>query len=145
MIPKVSIIMNCYNGEAFISDAIKSVINQKYNNWELIIWDNLSFDKSEQIIKSFKDDRIKYFKTKKFTNLSEARNLAILKSKGEILTFLDVDDYWFENKLLIQVNYFIQNNYQLIYSNFIVKNEIYNKESIYSKKSYHKEKLHNYY
>ena len=50
MTPKVSIIMNCYNGEEFISDAIKSVINQKYNNWELIIWDNLSIDKSEQII-----------------------------------------------------------------------------------------------
>ena len=82
MNPKVSIIMNCYNGEEYIHDAISSVIYQRYKNWELIIWDNLSIDKSEKIIHSFKDKRLKYYKSKKFTNLSEARNLAIEKSIG---------------------------------------------------------------
>ena len=57
--PLVSIIMNCYNGEKYLRDAINSVISQKYNNWELIFWDNLSTDKSSEIINSYKDNRLK--------------------------------------------------------------------------------------
>ena len=53
----VSIIMNCYNGEKYLYDSIKSVINQKYKNWELIFWDNKSTDNSAKIFKSFKDSR----------------------------------------------------------------------------------------
>ena len=58
--PLVSIIMNCYNGEKYLKEAIRSVINQTYKNWEIIFWDNQSKDKSSQILKSFKDKRIKY-------------------------------------------------------------------------------------
>ena len=57
----VSIIMNCHNGETFLREAIKSVLNQSYKKWELIFWDNNSTDKSAQIFKSFKDKRLKYF------------------------------------------------------------------------------------
>ena len=63
--PLVSIIMNVYNGSKYISDAINSVINQTYQNWELIIWDNLSTDNSKNIIKSYCDERIKYYCAKK--------------------------------------------------------------------------------
>ena len=59
----VSIIMTCHNGEKFLNEAIQSVVNQSYSNWELIFYDNLSSDKSADIIKNFKDDRIKYFKS----------------------------------------------------------------------------------
>ena len=54
--------MNCYNGESFIKESIQSVLEQKYNNWELVIWDNKSTDNSAKIIKSFQylDKRIKY-------------------------------------------------------------------------------------
>ncbi len=134
MNPKVSIIMNCYNGEEYIYEAIKSVINQKYRNWELIIWDNQSIDKSEKIISLIKDKRLRYYKSKKFTNLSEARNLAIEKSFGEIITFLDVDDIWLDNKLSIQVEFFLKNKYKLIYCNFLVKNENKKKTKLYSNK-----------
>ena len=47
--PLVSIIMNCYNGEAYLAESIKSVLSQTYENWELIIWDNLSTDKSKKL------------------------------------------------------------------------------------------------
>ena len=57
--PLVSVIMNCYNGEKYLRDAIDSVIGQKYNNWELIFWDNLSTDKSREILEGFSDKRIK--------------------------------------------------------------------------------------
>ena len=55
MLPKVSIIMNCHNGEKYLKKSISSVINQTYKNWELIFWDNKSTDRSEKIFKDFKD------------------------------------------------------------------------------------------
>ena len=63
--PEISIIMNCHNGEKFLAEAINSVLNQTYKNWELIFWNNSSSDQSEKIFKSFKDKRLRYFYTKK--------------------------------------------------------------------------------
>ena len=60
--PLVSIIMNCYNGDKYLRKSIKSIISQSYKNWELIFWDNKSEDNSRNIIKSFKDKRIFYFR-----------------------------------------------------------------------------------
>ena len=59
--PLVSIIMNCYNGEKYLEESLKSVINQSYQNWELIFWDNLSEDNSKKIFEKYKDKRFKYF------------------------------------------------------------------------------------
>ena len=61
---KVSVIMNCHNGANYLNDSIKSLLKQKYKNWELIFWDNMSLDNSKQILLNFKDKRIKYFKSK---------------------------------------------------------------------------------
>ena len=58
---KVSIVMNCYNGEVFLNQALESVFNQTYENWELIFWDNNSEDNSKKIINQYFDKRIKYF------------------------------------------------------------------------------------
>jgi len=65
----VSIIINCYNGQKYLLNAIKSVINQNYKNWEIIFWDNKSNDNSRKIVKKIKDKRIKYFLSKKHTTL----------------------------------------------------------------------------
>ena len=67
--PLISIIMNCRNGEKYLKKSTQSVLKQTYENWELIFWDNYSSDNSAKIIKNFKDTRIRYFKSKKFTNL----------------------------------------------------------------------------
>jgi len=115
----VSIIMNCYNGEKYLKDSIRSILNQEYKHWELIFWDNKSRDKSKKIFLKFKDKRLKYFCAKKFTNLYTARNLAIRKVKGDIITFLDVDDLWLPKKLLKQVYFFDKNkDAELVYSNY---------------------------
>ena len=53
--PLVSIIMNCYNGEKYVYEAINSVLSQTYTNWELIFWDNLSTDKSKDVFFNFND------------------------------------------------------------------------------------------
>lgn len=104
--PLVSIIMNCYNSDRYLTEAIESVIKQSYLNWEIIFWDNQSTDKSAEILKSYKDDRIKYYYAGRHTALGEARNLAIEKAKGEYIAFLDCDDTWFPDKLEKQVRLF---------------------------------------
>ena len=89
----VSIIMTCHNGEAFLNEAIRSIKNQTYSNWELIFFDNFSKDRSEEIIKTFNDKRIKYFKTNQLVNLGTVRKLSYAQCQGEFISFLDVDDY----------------------------------------------------
>ncbi len=124
--PLVSIIMNCHNGEKYLKESIKSILVQTYSNWELIFWNNKSTDNSEKIIKKFNDKRIKYYKSKKFLNLYESRNLALKKSKGRYITFLDVDDMWLKNKLKNQISFMLKNtnNYKMVYSNFYIEDQI---------------------
>jgi glycosyltransferase involved in cell wall biosynthesis len=124
MSPRVSIIMNCYNGEKFLKYSLLSILNQSYKNWELIFWDNKSNDRSKKIFKSFKDGRFKYFFAQNHTNLYKARNLAITKAKGEIITFLDVDDLWLKNKLKLQVPLFKNKKINLVYGNYLLKNHL---------------------
>ena len=102
--------MNCYNGENYIKESVNSVINQTYNNWEIIFWDNVSTDSSSKIIKSYNDPRIKYFYAEKNIPLGGARNKAIEKSNGKYLAFLDVDDLWFPEKLSLQIPLFEKNS-----------------------------------
>jgi glycosyltransferase involved in cell wall biosynthesis len=104
--PLVSVIMNCYNGEEFLREALDSVIIQDYKNWEIIFWDNCSTDKSAEIINSYDDNRIRYFKGDKHVLLGEARNYAIEKARGDFIAFLDVDDLWMKTKLSEQIQVF---------------------------------------
>ena len=104
--PLVSVLMNCYNGELFLKESVNSLLRQSYGNWELIFWDNQSTDRSLEIIKRFKDKRIRYFISKQHTNLGEARKEAFQKVTGDYLAFLDVDDFWEENKLYNQLKSF---------------------------------------
>lgn len=130
----VSVIINCYNGDKFLKKAVLSVLNQTYKNIELIFWDNVSTDNSACIIKSFKDKRIKYFKSRKFTNLYEARNLAIKKCEGKFVSFLDTDDWWAKEKIEKQINLFkTDNQIYLVYSNFYSYNEKKNKKFLFFK------------
>lgn len=100
----VSIIINCYNSEAYIKKAIESVISQTYANWEIILWDNQSTDRTREFVNNFQEERIKYFLASSFTTLSHARKLAIEKANGVYLAFLDSDDYWEPEKLAAQVS-----------------------------------------
>lgn len=100
----VSVIMNCYNSDTYLHEAIDSVLKQTYQNWEIIFWDNQSTDSSADIVKAYKDPRIKYFYAQNFTVLGQARNLAVKEASGEWLGFLDCDDIWLPNKLELQMN-----------------------------------------
>ena len=127
--PLVSIIMNCYNGEKYLEDSLKSIISQTYQNWELIFWDNLSTDKSRKIFEKYKDKRFKYFLAEKHSDLYEARNLAIKKISGDFIAFLDTDDVWFKDKLSKQIQLFSDETVGLVYGNYWR----YNKLSFFKK------------
>lgn len=101
--PKVSVIVNCYNSAKYLREALDSIVAQTFGDWELIFWDNQSTDKSAEIVKSYADERIKYFYAPRHTTLGEARNLAIDKASAEWIAFLDCDDLWEKNKLEKQV------------------------------------------
>lgn len=116
--PRVSVIMNCYNGAKYLTRAIESVIQQTYPNWELIFWDNLSTDLSANIVRGFQESRIKYFLSGGHTQLSEARNAAINASSGDLIAFLDVDDWWEPQKLERQIPLFQDDAVGLACSNF---------------------------
>ena len=116
--PLVSIIMNCYNGERYLNEALQSIIDQTYKNWELIFWDNLSSDNSKKIFKKYNDKRFRYFQAEKHTVLYEARNLAIKEAKGEFVAFLDTDDIWLNEKLDEQIKLFSNKNIGLVYGNY---------------------------
>ncbi len=121
--PLVSVIMNCHNGQKYLHQSIKSIFNQNYKNWELIFFDNHSTDNSKKILLSFKDKRVKYFKTKKFESLYKARNLAIKKAKGKFISFLDSDDWWMRSKLKEQVFFLESKKVNFIYSKYYIFNQ----------------------
>jgi glycosyltransferase involved in cell wall biosynthesis len=106
--PLVSIIMNCYNGERYLSEAINSVYSQTYKNWEIILWDNASTDNTAEIAQSY-DKKLKYFRSQETTVLGEARVCAVEKSRGQYLAFLDCDDFWEVDKLEEQISLFDNN------------------------------------
>ena len=139
--PKVSIIINCFNGQDYLKHCLQSIFDQSYKNWEIIFWDNKSTDKSYEIIKSYKDKRIKYYKAKKHTLLYRARNLALKKTNGKFITFLDVDDFWHKDNLKIKVRNLYYSKYSFAYSNFKLFNEISNKYINIKNKQYTKDQL----
>ena len=118
--PLVSIITPVYNAERFLSDTIKSVQNQTYKNWEILLIDDCSKDNSAQIIKEFQkyDNRIKYIKLKKNSGASVSRNEGIRNAKGRFIAFVDSDDIWKPEKLEVQVKYMLENNLGFTFTSY---------------------------
>lgn len=137
----VSIILNCYNGEKYLKEAIETVKNQSYENWELIFWDNQSTDKSREIFYSYKNDKFKYFQSTKHTTLYEARNYALKKCKGEFIAFIDADDLWEVDKLKDQIKLFDNKEVGVVYGNMWILNERLKKKKIFSKNKLLKGKI----
>ena len=137
----VSIIINCFNGEKYLNEALVSVLSQSYNNWEVIFWDNQSNDSSASIFKSFKDKRFKYFYADSHTSLYKARNLAIEKSKGDFIAFLDTDDLWDQNKLKLQMHYFSNSEVGAVFSNLWMLKQDTEKKNYIQIKNYLAEKF----
>ncbi len=139
MNPLVSIITPNYNASKFVSESIESVIDQTYENWELIIVDDCSTDDSVIIIENFikKDSRIKLLKLNVNSGPAVARNEGINSCGGAFMTFIDSDDLWLPNFLEISLGYIkksqgfvfasyhrFDENLNPIYKDFIVPNRV---------------------
>lgn len=119
MKPIISIVTPCHNAGGMISHTLDSVLNQTYQDWEMIVVDDCSSDNSAEIIKNYasKDKRIKYYKTNKPSGSpSLPRNIGIENARGKYIAFLDSDDLWLSEKLEKQVEFMEHNSVNLSYS-----------------------------
>ena len=116
----VSIITPVYNSEKYISTTIDSVITQTYENWELILIDDGSIDKSVEIINSYikTDNRISLLRNENNSGPAISRNKGIKAAKGSYLTFIDADDIWMPSFLSISLNFVESNNYNFVFSSY---------------------------
>lgn len=103
----VSIIIPVYNAEKYIEDTINSILNQTYNDWELILIDDCSVDNSKKKINKYlkKDMRIRYYCQENNGGPALARNRGIDIANGEYICFIDADDLWVNNKLEKQISF----------------------------------------
>lgn len=114
----VSVIMPCYNAALYIKEAIESVLNQTYQNFQLIIIDDLSSDESMNIINSYDDPRIKIIQLSVNSGAGVSRNKGIEAARGRFIAFLDSDDLWRPNKLEVQIKFMTDKKCALSYSQY---------------------------
>lgn len=113
----ITVLMNCYNGEKYLKEAIDSVYAQSYPNWEIVFIDNCSTDNSAKIAKGY-DKKLIYYKTAKKVSLGEGRNFAI-EFCGKYIATLDVDDVWQTHALESLYNGINSGDFALCYGNQI--------------------------
>src|SRR5437773_6200897 len=108
MQPRISVVIIFCNAERFIQEAIESVFEQTYENWQLLLVDDGSTDRSREIAHRYAEwhpERVYYFEHERHQNrgMSASRNLGIRHAQGQYIAFLDADDVWFSNILEEQV------------------------------------------
>lgn len=142
----VSIIMPSWNTGEFITESIRSVLNQTYTNWELIIIDDCSSDDTDQIVESINDERIKYLKNEKNCGAALTRNRGLREARGEWIAFLDSDDLWMPEKLEHQIDFMKKNGYSLSFTEYEKIDEDSKPLNIYvsGPKKVNKNKMYNY-
>ena len=142
----VSIIMPSWNTERFIAETIQSVVDQTYTNWELLIVDDCSTDNTDEVVASFKDDRIKYFHNEKNSGAALTRNRAMREARGEWIAFLDSDDLWMPKKLEKQIAFMKENGYTLSFTEYEKIDEESKPLNIYvsGPEKVNKRKMYNY-
>ena len=116
----VSIITPSYNSEKFISETIESVINQTYPNWEMIIIDDQSTDKSCDIVEKYSadDPRIRLIKSEVNQGPALSRNTGIKESRGRYIAFLDSDDIWAKKKLELQIENLNRSEHSISFTSY---------------------------
>ncbi|UJH89863.1 glycosyltransferase family 2 protein [Antarcticibacterium sp. 1MA-6-2] len=118
--PLISIVTPTFNSEKYIKETISSIFNQTYQNWELLIIDDCSLDKTVSYIKEFsqKDKRVTLFQNEVNSGPAVSRNKGIKAATGDFLTFLDGDDIWFPSFLENSLNACQNNNYEFVFASY---------------------------
>ena len=102
---KLSILLPVYNGEIFLDQCIESMLNQTYDNFELLIIDDGSIDNSKNIINNYNDSRITFIENKKNIGLTRTLNKGLKLAQGDYIARIDQDDISIENRIFEQMNY----------------------------------------
>lgn len=118
--PLVSVIMPAYNSADFIAEAIASVRNQSYKNWELFVIDDVSTDNTCSIVKKIirLEPRIRLLKNLNNEGAGVSRNKGIAAAKGNFIAFLDADDLWLPKKLEVQIKFMTENRMAMSFSSY---------------------------
>ncbi|MCU4677337.1 glycosyltransferase family 2 protein [Catenovulum sp. 2E275] len=122
---QISIIMPCYNGEAYLREAINSVLEQTYDNYTLVVVDDGSTDNSREIVREYssKDSRVTLITNKFEKGAAGARNTGLKRAlSSDYIAFLDSDDIWDKNKLELQLQFMLENEVQFSYTSYNVIN-----------------------
>ena len=124
---KVSVIVPVYNTEKYLKNCIDSLLKQNFEDYEIIVINDLSPGNAEEIIKSYNDKKIVYIKNKTNKGIGYNRNLRIKKAKGEYVCFIDSDDYVREDFISKMYNYSKENNLDLCVCDYVNVDEEGNK------------------
>ena len=127
MAPVVSVIIRTYNRALLLQKAILSVLNQTFQDFEIIVVNNYSTDNTIEVVRSFNDERIRIINIRNKGIIAKSHNVGLKESHGDYIAFLDDDDLWCPEKLEIQVAYLRKHpEYYLVYSNawFIDENGV---------------------
>ena len=123
--PKVSVVIPAYNCEKFISTAIESVLSQTYGDYEIVVVNDGSTDKTDEILSRYTPKIKKIYQPNK--GIAEARNTGVANAEGEYIAFLDGDDAWLPDRLKMQVDLLEKNGkVGLVYSDtYIVDSKVF--------------------
>ncbi len=121
-LPLVSVVMSVYNHEKTVLKSIESILNQTYENIELLIIDDASEDNTYDLLKTVNDKRVRLFSNKNNLGLTKSLNLLLPKSKGEFIARQDSDDISCSNRIEKQYNYLFKNNIDACTSRAYIKN-----------------------
>lgn len=123
--PTVSIIMPTFNSGRFVAESIRSIQQQDFTDWELLITDDCSTDNTADVVEEIaqSDKRVRFFKLDKSSGPGVARNLSIMESRGRYIAFCDSDDRWYPQKLSRQLAFMDEKRCALCYSSFVTCDE----------------------
>lgn len=115
-VPKVSVVITCYNYDQYIGDAVESVLAQTWQDFEIIVIDDGSTDNTRLVMDKYRDNKKICYTLQENQGASRARNRGLLESKGEFIAFLDADDMWLQDKLARQLELFKDQAVGVVYT-----------------------------
>ena len=114
----VSIVVPVYNAEKFLERTIKSVQQQTMEQWELLLIDDASTDKSREIMRNYESEKIRCFYCDKNGGPAKARNIGLKEARGKYLALVDSDDFWVPDKLKKQITFMKDNDYAFSFTSY---------------------------
>ena len=109
MLPKITVLMTVYNGERYLKECMDSVLGQTFRDFEFLIIDDYSTDSSRDLIKSYKDSRIRLIENEKNLNQVRSLNIGLEQARGQYVARMDQDDIMLRDRLERQVNFLDKN------------------------------------